>query len=146
MAARARRPPHGRDDQRGAKRAFRAAAQGPPSLSRPDAGTPRSGGGGACADRRADAPGARVLDDRRARKGEVSQVTGWHHWRSIWASLRSRPAYGSRPPPAAGLGWVSRMNAQAIRPEAAVRTAATPIAASRLARAAVTPPIRAPIA
>ena len=44
---------------------------------------------------------------------------------------------------AAAISWSS---AQARMPEMAVRTAATPTAASRLARTAVTPPIRAPIA
>lgn len=44
----------------------------------------------------------------------------------------------------AGMGWVSAMNAQASRPEAAVRMAATTMAASRLASTAVMPPISAP--
>lgn len=53
---------------------------------------------------------------------------------------------GSGAPRAGGRGWVSSMKAQASRPEMAVRTAATVTAASRLAGAAVMPPIRAPMA
>jgi hypothetical protein len=59
---------------------------------------------------------------------------------------RAGRAAAGYPPSAVALGWVSRMNTQARMPETAVSTAATPMAASRLARAAVTPPIRAPIA
>ncbi len=45
-----------------------------------------------------------------------------------------------------GRGWVSAMKAHDSGPEAAVRTAATTTAASRLAMAAVMPPMRAPSA